>query len=87
MDPQARPLDAHLDAWLAVDQASSQRAAAMQLTGLLSLPLGVLATWPEWFSAVGARTVLTLWGFSVLGTAWSGFVEWRTLRAARGARS
>lgn len=83
MDPQPHRLDAHLDAWLAVDEASGHRAALMQLTGVLSLPLGALAMWPGWFSEVGARAVLTLWGFSVLGTVWAGFVEWRRIRSAR----
>ena len=49
-------LDGHLDAWLAVDAASGHRAALMQLTGVLSLPLGALAMWPGWFSDIGART-------------------------------
>lgn len=66
-----------LDVALALEAAIEVRVRRAALTALLSGPLAALALWPQLFSDVGRRAVLTFWSFSAVATLWALGTEWR----------
>jgi hypothetical protein len=71
-----------IDVHLALDEARQERTRRVHLMALLSGPLAVLALWPELFSEIGRRAVLTFWAFSALAAGWALLTEWRLGRRA-----
>ena len=72
-----------IDVHLALEEARQERARRVHLMALLSIPLSVLPLWPDLFSELGRRAVLTFWGFSALAVGWALVSEWRLGRSFR----
>ncbi len=83
VSPAVAQREGALELHFALEAARAERSRRVHWTALLSLPLAVLALWPEPFSEVGRRAVLTFWAFSAIAAAWAVLAEWRLGRRAR----
>lgn len=89
MNPSRLDFDAAgtaLDAALALDAAHAEWLARVQVMALSSIPVFLLAVWPDLLPDVWRRAVLFPWAFCAGAVAWSSVHLWRRLRVWRRER-
>ncbi len=78
--------DSALDVALALEAAHSEWLARVQVMALSSIPVFVLAVWPDAVSELWRRVCLFPWAFCTGSVAWSSVHLWRRLRVVRRER-
>ena len=79
-DPDGSKLDGVLEAQLAIEQARSRRDAWMHLLALASIPVWIVATWPDALTQGLRSLLLAAWAACFAIVVLIIASEWRTRR-------
>jgi hypothetical protein len=76
-DPDGSQLREAMTAHFALERARFVRIVWVHCIAALSVPVWLLAFWPQWLSPAGRTLVLVSWAVSVLAAVGARAAEWR----------